>query len=146
MFKIGDRVYPIDDGAFGDCNAKKDEMLHLVGIITDVDKRYDERHYRIAWIDDRDGEEAEFDHGFEYEWWLDSELTAQHNVYVEQLEDFFDSEVLDELTLMSIASNAIDHLANDYLPNVLEDYGIKSNNPNYDNLIDQILDKINLML
>jgi hypothetical protein len=138
MFKIGDKVYPIDDGAFGDCNAKKDEMLHLVGIITNVDKRYDERHYHITWIDDRDGEEAEFDHGLKNAWWYDSELTAQNNVYVEQLEDFFDNSTLDALTLISIASNAIDYL-NDYLLNVLEDYGIKSNNPNYDNLIDQIL-------
>lgn len=142
MFKIGDRVYPIDDDAFGDCNAKKDEMLHLVGIITNVNKRYDERHYHITWIDDRDGEEAEFDHGFKNAWWIDSELTAQNNVYVEQLEDFFDSEALDIYDIGIIASNAIDYLVNDFLPKELNDRGIKETNSKFDDFIDQILEDV----
>lgn len=141
MFKIGDRVYPVDSSDFKDCEANKEEMLRLVGVITGVDKCYN-RKYEVTWIDGGSGEEAEFSHGFKCAWWLDEELTKDFNQYAERVEEVCNGEVLDIYDISIIASDAIDYLVNDFLPQQLKDRGIKETNPKFDDYIDDILEDV----
>lgn len=89
MFKLGDRVYP-KEIEIEDCEANKTEMQYLVGFVCEVNKGCGRRQYSVNWVDERDGEEAEFDHGLKNSWYEDSELTKDKEEYLEMLEDQMD--------------------------------------------------------
>lgn len=142
MFKIGDKVYPAKLEKLQDCEATEQEMDNLIGVVVEVNKTPYERTYSVAWIDTRDGEEAEFSHGLEGAWWDEEELTGFYHEYAVELDKFFRGEDLDDDDINTIADHAIDHIINDYLDIELADYGIKTSNPNYNDIVDKILEKI----
>jgi len=142
MFRIGDRVYPANSEELQDCEATEQEMDNLVGIVVEVNKTQHERTYSVTWIDTRDGEEAEFSHGLKEAYWDEEELTGFYHDYGVELEKFFRGEDFDDDDIDIIAYHAIDHLVNDYLHTELADYGIKTHNPHYNDIVDKILETI----
>lgn len=147
MFYIGDKVYPANKKLFEDCTTSREEMEHLQGFITEVDKTDYERTYEVTWIDNRTGEEAEFDHGLKSAWWDDEELTHFYNDYIIEVNEFFNNDAdLEDSDIDMIVDNAVDYLINVYLETELADYGIKSNNQNYDDIVDKILERISKRL
>lgn len=83
MLYIGQQVYPANPAVLSDCNATRDEMERLYGIVTGVFNK----QYEVTWLDIKDRQEADFDHGLKTAWWAEDELTTYEDDYNNMIND-----------------------------------------------------------
>ena len=93
-FRVGDRVYPIDETALVELKTDDVDVKDFVGIITQADRKTNGKYeYAITWLDwERINELGTLWNA----WWEENQLTLDRDTFLELVEDCELPDYLDE--------------------------------------------------